>query len=62
MEIFTPGKAASRTGTLHPSVFPLTVTELWTATKETHCIIHCLGILRFVHTDVLSVGSAPLSR
>jgi hypothetical protein len=47
-----PSTAASRTGTLHSPVFPVMVTELWTAVRETHCFIHCLGILRVVHTDV----------
>ena len=56
-----PRTAASRTGTLHPPVLPVTVTELWTAKREKHCIMHCFGILRVVHTDVSSVGSAPFS-
>jgi hypothetical protein len=56
-----PGKSASDTETHHPPVFSVTVTEFWTAIKETHCIIHCLAILRIVHIDVSSVGFAPLS-
>jgi len=43
-----PSTAASRTGTLLPPVLPVTVTELWTAKREKHCIMHCFGILRVV--------------